>query len=284
MRDLLPTDLAERERIERHDLDPGVDTARGVVGHRLVVGSPRRSLLQQHAVLTQRHADEVDVAVGVLVADQPVAEPDDALHAEEVDQPGLDLPTRHRRVAVGVQQALLCCQQRARAVDRDRAALEHERRGHELVADVLDEQRPDPLVRPGGGELPPPRVEAEVHADPPAAVGDEDRPRVTQPGVVDRVLDDLDVPAQRRARSRGVAPRRADHRHRLEGRDRVGHVGVLAPRDGDVLAPHVQTAGPRHQRALVRRPLRRHREARRDPHGANGRGAGGRVPPACRRR
>jgi len=49
-----------------------------------------------------------------------------------------------------------------------------------------------------------------------------------------------------------------DHRDLLERGDRVGHRRVFAPRLLDEVAPELRPARPRHQRALVRRPFRRH--------------------------
>jgi hypothetical protein len=86
------------------------------------------------------------------------------LGAQEVAQPLLDLLARHRRVAIGVQQALLGRQQRALAVDRDGPALQHERRLVATVAQAVDELAAHRGVAVVGRELLAPRVEAEVHA------------------------------------------------------------------------------------------------------------------------
>ena len=77
------------------------------------------------------------MAVGVVVLDQAQPEPDDALDAELRAQLRLDLLAPELRVAVLVEQALLGRDQRALAVDGDRAALEDQVRG---VAAMLAEQ------------------------------------------------------------------------------------------------------------------------------------------------
>ena len=176
---------------------------------RSLLGVARRRALSQHLAGTREGGDEVDVAVGVAVLGEALAQPHHALDAQVVAQPLLDLLARQRRVAVGVQQALLGGQQRPLAVDGDRAALEHEGRFVAAVAEAVDEQPADRRVGVVGRELLAPRVEAEVHAGARAVtVEDEDRSAVAQPRVVDRELDDLDVAGQRGARLGGVLRRR----------------------------------------------------------------------------
>ncbi len=110
--------------------------------------------------------------------------------AERVAQQRLDVGARQRRVAVRVQQALLGRQQRAFAVDLDRAALEHdarlgvarhaERFGH-LPADLPIEIERRVLAAPG--------VVVEVDREPRCIERrsrDEDRAVIARPGVVGR--------------------------------------------------------------------------------------------------
>src|SRR3954447_16096607 len=161
-----------------------------------------------------------------------------------------------------MQQALLGGDQRPVAVDGDRSALEDE------VARV-DAHLPQPLEQPRrhvgvigvGLELLAPGVEAEVDARaPPGAVEHEDRARVAHPRVVDRDLGDRHALAARLA---GAPPvlRPGDHRHRLEGGDRVGDLGVNRLGVLPQVLPQVLARRPSHERAVVRRPLRRHAPA-----------------------
>src|SRR3954447_8964890 len=91
-----------------------------------------------------------------------------------------------------MQQALLGGDQRAIAVDGDRAALEDEiARADALLPQPLQQPRRDLGVIGERLELLAPGVEAEVDARaPPGAVEDEERARVAHPRVVDRDLGD----------------------------------------------------------------------------------------------
>jgi hypothetical protein len=93
-------------------LEPRRERAGAVVGHRQVVGMAGGRALQQHPPRAGEGREHVDVPVRVAVLDEPVAEPDDLPHAEEVPQPLLELLARPRRIAVGMQQALLRGEQR----------------------------------------------------------------------------------------------------------------------------------------------------------------------------
>ena len=65
-------------------------------------------------VLAEEPRQVVDVAVGVVAGD-PVAEPEDRAHPEEVPEAGLDLGPGEPRIAVRVQEARLGRQEEARA-------------------------------------------------------------------------------------------------------------------------------------------------------------------------
>ena len=89
-----------------------------------------------------------------------------------------------------MQEALLRRQQRALAVDEERAALEDERRPVPADAEVRGQQLREPRVLVVRQVLLPPRVEAEVdERDLAAVVPHEDRAVVAEPRVVDRQLE-----------------------------------------------------------------------------------------------
>src|SRR3546814_18780373 len=72
-----------------------------------------------------RKAGEIgDMAVGMVV-EQSVTQPQQPFDAQIVGKPGLDLPFRHARIAIGVEQALFGRDRQAGAVDVDRPALEN---------------------------------------------------------------------------------------------------------------------------------------------------------------
>ena len=103
-------------------------------------------------------------------------EPDDALDAEVVAQPRLDLVARQRRVAVLVEQALLRGDQRPLAVHGDRAALEHEVGGVARSSPSASTARMARAAAPciPGHELPPQALKPNWIPGPvPVAVGDE---------------------------------------------------------------------------------------------------------------
>ena len=145
--------------------------------------------LGEHDARSHELGDVVGVAVRVAIFDQAVPQPDHLLDAEVGEQQRLDVLAREARVAVGIEQHGLRGDQRALAVERQPAALGHER--------CLVDAHPEQLRKPGRqlrivGErrvLAAPGVEAEVHGGhAAAAVHDEDRPVVAHPGVVDREL------------------------------------------------------------------------------------------------
>ena len=157
---------------------------------------------------------------------------------------------RQRRVAARVQQALLGRDQRALAVDGDRAALEDQVAPRRCApppgARARARRTPRRVV---GGELLAPGVEAEVHArrggrSPVTKIG----PRVARPRVVERDRDDVDVPAHRGARL-GLLRRVDGERDRLEGGDRVDDRGMLGLRVGEGSCHIVSRAG---QQTIVR--------------------------------
>ena len=113
---------------------------------------------------------------------------------EPVAQAPLDVGARHRRVAVRVQQALLGRDERARAVDGDRAAFEHERRTVANEAEARAEACTQRRVGVEGLVFAAPAVEAEVDGPAlPRVVGQSDRAGVAHPRVVERFLDHLDT-------------------------------------------------------------------------------------------
>jgi hypothetical protein len=245
--------------------------------------------LEEHLARPRERGDEVDVPVGVTVLDEALAEPDDPIDAEEVAQAGLDLVLAEVRVAVGVEQALLGGQRRPGSVDDDRPALEHHAGVVGRDGELLAQLPRDLGVGVVGIEPLTPGVELE-HARRARAVAaeQEDRAAVAQPRVVDRQLDDVDRLGERAPGLVGGTGL-DDHRHRLELGDRVGRLGVVGLGPVEGLAPQAAARGPGHERALVRRPLRRHREPilSRGWHGrgaSDGRAVDATAPPACRRR
>jgi len=188
-------------------------------------------------------------------------QPDDHVHAERAAQLRLDLLAAHPRVAVRVQQALLGRDQRALAVDQERAALKDERGGERAHPEV----RGDPVGQVGVVVVrvpaAAPGVEPEVdHRDLPGVVADEDRAAVAHPGVVDRDGERLD-PRSAQVADLGLVARVADHRERLETGDRAGDPGVVGLRVVEPVQPQLTPSGPGHQAARVRSPLRGHRES-----------------------
>jgi hypothetical protein len=158
---------------------------------------------EHHDTGAHEAGEVVDVAVR-LVVDDAAPEPDDALGAEVVAQHALDLAARKRGVAVGVEQALFCCQHSALAVDVDRAALEHDR-----CAVALDAFDFEHLLRDAFVAVPlcveailasTPRVELPIDAaHAPGRVDNERRPDVAHPRVVARQLEHPDPRREHRA-------------------------------------------------------------------------------------
>ena len=175
----------------------------------------------------------------------------------------LDLLARERRVAVGVQQALLGRDEGPLAVDEERAALQYERGLVAAHPEVLGDEPRDLRVAVVRQVLLAPRVEPEVdERDATRRVPDEDRTVVAHPRVVDREREDLDAVAAAPA-DLGLLLGIADHDDGLEGRDRVGHRGVVALGLLEPVRPErlARQGGPFHQARLVRLPLGRHRKA-----------------------
>ena len=188
-------------------------------------------------------------------------DPHDLLDPEVGAQPLLDLVPRQRGVAAGVKQALLGGDQRALAVHRDRAALEHQV-GREPLDPEPGQQRPvHRVVAVIGSELLTPAVEAEVHPGA-AAVGrgDDDRPAVAHPGVVDRQLDRTRTPSPHASRTSCERPCGATISTGSNAAIARGHRGVLGLGLGQPVAPQLDARRPGHQGPLVLRPLGRHRQ------------------------
>jgi hypothetical protein len=147
------------------------------------------------------------VAVGVAIGGVAEPQPHDHLDAQIVAQALLDLLARERRVAVGVQQALLGGDEGPLAVDEERATLQHERGLVATHAEVPGDQARDLRVAVVWEVLLAPRVEPEVdQGDAARSVPDEDRAVVAHPRVVDREREDIHAvaaaPAGRRPAAR----------------------------------------------------------------------------------
>ena len=212
--------------------------------------------LQQHAAARSERRDQVDVAAGVAVLDQALAEPHELLDAEMGPEDLLDRRPVERGIAVRVQEALLGGEQRAPAVGEDRATLEHDRNRHQLVPELLGNQRAHRGITIPRRELPTPGVEPEVERDaPPVLTVGVDRAAVAQPRVVERQLDHLDAGCARAPRLVGLFAGIGDHRHRLEVGDRVRDRGVVGTRLLERLPPQLDSTRPAHQRSLMRLPF-----------------------------
>ena len=148
-------------------------------------------------------------------------------------------------------------------VDVDPAALVDEQRADAFGPDLLGDERAV-LSRelPVGPVLVAPAVEDpgdRAQHSGSGVVDDEGRPRIAQPELVDRHLDNLDAVcagcSQHAPRTRDLA-RVNEHRHRLELGDRVGggHPrGVALLALGSGLAERLALPGKRHPGALVGR-------------------------------
>ncbi len=113
--------------------------------------------LHQHRAGSGEGGNEVDVPVGVAVLGEPEPEPHDPVDPEVLPQGRLDLLPRQRRVAVGVEEALLRGQERPLAVDGDRPALEHEWRVAHVRRSARRARRPPPGRRRRDGTSRPTR-------------------------------------------------------------------------------------------------------------------------------
>src|SRR3546814_14533128 len=115
------------------------------------------------------------MAVG-MVAEQPLAEPQQPLDAERLVQPHGDIPAGQRRVSVRVEQAFLGGDSESGAVDIDAAALEHPI----LLVDRKAARRAERCAdfqNPRHDELLAPPVEAEITRAPYCAPVGDGRPR-----------------------------------------------------------------------------------------------------------
>ena len=122
--------------------------------------------LQQDPARGDERGDQVDVAVGVAVLDQPLPSHTIRSDPEARRSSSASICSRDSEgLRLGLQQALLGRQQRALAVGQDRAALQHQRRLAHLVAQPLGDQPADRGVPVPGRELLAPGVEAEVDGD-----------------------------------------------------------------------------------------------------------------------
>lgn len=75
---------------------------------RVFTGGPR----QEHNPRAGKACKVVDVAVCVLVSNQPKGQPDDLGDSQQLAQHAFDLLLGEARIAVWVQQALFCREQR----------------------------------------------------------------------------------------------------------------------------------------------------------------------------
>ena len=192
-----------------------------------------------------------------------MGQPHDDVDAELVDQVPLDLALRQVGVAVGVQQALRRRDERAVAVDGDRAAFEDHRDRAHVITGVL---------RPGTGEggvalprqvLLTPGVEDPVDGDAAA----HRRPRRRRSGPVSRNQESsvssstISTAPPHISAARDATAGRGDHRDRLEPGDRRRHLGVGPLGRRQQVAVERDARRPAHHRPLVRRRLRRHAHA-----------------------
>ncbi|PAV93554.1 hypothetical protein WR25_12586 [Diploscapter pachys] len=105
----------------------------------LPIGVVLRRLGQSDAPFADEAGEVVDMAIGMVVQ-QAVTQPDDTRIAQILAQPALDIGLGHRRVAIGIEQALFGRHHRAGTVTVDRAAFQHP----VAIADL----RPDRLAEP----------------------------------------------------------------------------------------------------------------------------------------
>ena len=221
---------------------------------------------QQHLAGTHVAAEVVDVAVGLVVV-EAVRQPDDALHRKVVAQGPLDLRLAQVRVAVVVEQAFLGGDQRAFAVDVDRAALEDEVVGAVAGAPFDLEDLACHLVIALPGEVQAafeaaPGVEAPVDAAYIAlVVDDEGRAGVADPGIVAADFHDADVAVVEACARVLVLPGAGADGDRLEARDGLGHRGEGRLGRLAAVAPVVRAFRPDHPGLLVGFPFGGHAEA-----------------------
>ncbi|MCY1210372.1 hypothetical protein D9M72_220580 [compost metagenome] len=204
-------------------------------GHGVVVGVGVVVQARDHHARRGKARIEIGVAVGDVAA-RDAGQPDDLAQAQQALELGLAGLLAQAGVAVGIEHAALGDDRRARAVDLDAAAFEHEPRAQALhlggVGHVLGHfgvARMRLLVAPA--------VEVEIDAGPFArAVAHEHGAGVAHPQVVHRLhLERHAVAAQ--ARGQVVLLLAHQQVHGLEGGDGAGDLR-------QVLARRLQQAPP----------------------------------------
>ncbi|MNO24862.1 hypothetical protein D3C76_146910 [compost metagenome] len=206
------------------------------------------------------------MAVGFVV-EQAVRQPDDLIHSQMRAEHRFDFRTVQVRVAIAVEQALFGGDQRAFAVDVNRAAFKHETFSavtraaldlEDLAADlrIAIPRRVQAAVEAA------PSVEVPVHtAHFAAIVDDESRAAVAYPSVIAGHLDHADI---RHVEARaGVFILAGGHGHgdRFKTRDSLGHRSMCSLRRFAAQTPVVRALGPDHPGLRLRRPLGRHVKA-----------------------
>ena len=168
-------------RRDQHHLQPrGARIALGMLED-LPIGVVLRRLGQSDAPFADEAGKVVDMAIGMVV-EQAVTQPDDTRIAQVLAQPALDIGLGHRRVAIGVEKALLGRHHRAGTVTVDRAAFQHPVAIADLRADRLAEPQPDRVVALQI-VFAAPAVEVEVAC---LFAVQQDRRGVAQPDVAER--------------------------------------------------------------------------------------------------
>src|SRR5215210_4789503 len=149
-----------------------------------------------HRVRTHETCQIIDMSVSVVSLD-PVSQPQDMRYPEIGPQVLFDRRLVQMRVAVRVQEARLCGEQRSPAVDVDRAAFHDDPRAEHGQAEFPGDQGWDRVVEIIRWVFAAPRVEVPIH-DGLWLIArlalNEDRPMVTAPGVVRRVVVEEYVP------------------------------------------------------------------------------------------
>ena len=203
----------------------------------------------------------VDMAVG-MVADQPLAEPQQAVDAERLVQSHLDIRARQRRVAVDVEQAFLGRDAKSGAVDVDPAAFEHPILLIDGQAAFGRQRRADFLIARHHEFLAPP-VETKVARAPFQARSHNDRSRVAQPDVAERLHQNAHRGIDE-SRSNLRLPLVIDHQPHLLAApavvDNVGKSSDIGPRRIDLSRPLVIEVRKADPHCGVRRPFGGHGE------------------------
>ncbi|MNI25000.1 hypothetical protein D3C73_786370 [compost metagenome] len=206
------------------------------------------------------------MAVGFVV-EQTVRQPDDFIHSQIRDEHRFDFCTVQVRVAIAIEQAFFGGDQRAFAVDVDRAAFEHEALGaiartaldfEDLATDlrITVPRRIQTTVETAPG------VEVPVHAtDFTVVIDDKRRPGIADPGVVAGHLDNADIRHVQAGTGVFVLAGGNRHGHRFETGDGLGHCHVSGLCRFATQAPVVRALGPDHPGLGLRCPLGRHVKA-----------------------